>query len=368
MMDRKEEVSAKLGKVRLFLEEKKLDGILLSNFANFAWLTAGGDSHVEIDNKNGSATLFVTQNKACIITTNIEAERIETEEVAGLGFEVLASKWHNDKEEASIYAKLIWDIHCGSDTMKPGMSFVGDEFKTLRYELMPSEIERFRWLGFHSSQAVENAAREIQPGMTEFDVEAVMARNLLNDFMTPTVLLVAADERNFHYRHPVPTEKKLEKYVLLVCCCRRWGLVASRSRSVYFGKLPQELEAKQRTVTYVDAVMMAKTRPGALVKDVIKAAQDAYTECGYPGEWNFQHQGGAIGYDNRDYIGKPGMNDMVHLHQAFTWNPTVQGTKSEDTIIVTESVPELITQTSNWPTIEHSVDGFTLKRPLILER
>jgi Xaa-Pro aminopeptidase len=368
MMNRKEEVYAKLKKVRTLLKEQKLEGILINSIANFAWLTAGGDSHVDIDNKEGATSLFVTHNKAFAVTTNIEAPRIETEEIAGLGFEILTFKWYNDQEEAAVFSKLTKGISFGSDTPKPGMKYVGNEFKPLRYVLMPPEIERYRWVGLHSSQAIEKAAREIEPGMTEFEIEAVMARNLLNDCMTPTVLLVAVDERNFLYRHPVPTDKKLVKYALLVCCCRRWGLVASRSRSVYFGELPAELEAKQRAVTYVDAVMMAKSRPGTLVKDVIKAAQDAYEKMGFSDEWNFQHQGGASGYDNRDYIGKPDLNEVVHLHQAFTWNPTIQGTKSEDTIIVNQKEPELITQTGNWPTIEQKVDGITLKRPAILLR
>ena len=114
--------------------------------------------------------------------------------------------------------------------------------------------------------------------------------------------------------------------------------------------------------------MMVNSRPGTLVKDVIKAGQSAYEREGFPGEWNFQHQGGASGYDNRDYLGMPDMNEMIHLHQAFTWNPTIQGTKSEDTIIVNEKEPELITQTGGWPTIEHEVDGIVLKRPAILSR
>jgi Xaa-Pro dipeptidase len=367
-MNRKEEVTEKLNRVRIFLHEKQLDGILLSSLANFAWLTAGGDSHIDIDNKYGGVSLFITHDKAYAITNNIEAPRIETEEMASLGFEFVVSKWHDDKEEASIFLKLTEGITCGSDNVIPGMKFIGNEFKSIRYVLMQSEIERYRWVGLHSSQAIERAAIEIQPGMTEFEIEAVMARNLLNDYMTPTVLLVAVDERNFLYHHPIPTEKKLEKYALLVCCCRRWGLVTSRSRSVYFGKVPRDLEAKQRAVTYVDAVMMARTRPGVTVKEVIKAAQDAYKKTGYPDEWNFQHQGGAIGYENRDYIGKPDMNEVIHNHQAFTWNPTIQDTKSEDTIIVNEKEPELITQTADWPTIEYMIDGITLKRPSILER
>jgi Xaa-Pro dipeptidase len=367
-MNRLEESNKKIAKLRTFLHENKLDAVLLNTFANFAWLTAGGDAHIDTDSKNGGASIFISEKKACIITTNVEADRLEEEEVTGMGFEFVVSKWYDEAEEVSLLEKLTTGLRCGSDTWMPEKIFVGNEIKQLRAVLMEPEIERYRWLGKHSSQAIEHVAREIQPGMTEFEIEGLMANQLYSDSITPTVLLVAVDDRNYKYRHPIPTEKRLEKFALLVCCCRRWGLVTSRSRNVYFGKLPVDLEAKQKAVTYVDAVMMAKSHPGVLVKDVIAAAQEAYVQCGWPGEWNYQHLGGALGYENRDYIGKPGMKEVIHLNQAITWNPTVQGTKSEDTILVNTGVPEIITQTDNWPTIEYKVDGIQLRRPVILER
>ena len=201
-MNRKDEVNAKLEKTRTWLDEQKLDAVFINSFANFAWLTAGGDSHVEFDNKEGSASLLITPNQAIVFTTNIEGGRIETEEIARLGFELLTYKWHDDKAQASTFSKLTDGLLCGSDTPKPGMKFIGNDFKKLRYVLMPSEIERYRWVGMHSSLAIEKAAREIEPGMSEFDIEGVMARNLFNDFMTPTVLLVAVDERNYLTQAP----------------------------------------------------------------------------------------------------------------------------------------------------------------------
>ena len=54
--------------------------------------------------------------------------------------------------------------------------------------------------------------------------------------------------------------------------------------------------------------------------------------------------------------------------QAFCWNPTITGTKSEDTILATGHGPEMITRPLLYPTISMEVDGIRFTRPAILEK
>ncbi len=367
-MNKKEEVDIKLERVRRYMAKGGFGGIFLNATSNFAWLTAGGDVHVDGSNKGGAASLFVTAKKVYLITDNIEAPRIRDEEVAGLDIEFAVSDWFDGEGAAKTIAKLTNGLKVVSDSYRPGMQFEPAAIAELRYELTPSEIERYRILGKQSSMAVEKTARSIQPGMTEHEIGAEMARNLLAENMYPIVILIATDERNFKYRHPLPYDRKLENYAMLITCARRGGLITSRTRSVYFGKLPAELEAKQRAVAYVDAVFMARTKKGEKISNVFQAAKDAYAKVGYPEEWRFHHQGGSIGYESRDYIGNQNSTEVVVPHQSFTWNPTIQGTKSEDTIIITDAAPEIITLTGEWPTMKIDVDGVPYERPEILVR
>ncbi len=367
-MNRSQDVQIKLERVRNYMFEHKLECVLLSTTANFAWITSGGDSHVELTNKSGVASVLIKPNEAYVITNNIEAPRLSSEELSDLDFEVVANQWFESGGESHSLAKLIGKSHCAADVQRNDMPFIGNDIAALRYELTPLEIERYRWLGPHSTMAVEKAARSIEPGMSEFQIAGEMAKNLMADNMTPVVLLVAIDERNYKFRHPIPTEKKLDKYAMLVCCAQRWGLVTSRTRSVYFGNLQDEIKDRHHAVCYVDAVFMAKTQIGAPISEIFRSAQDAYAKVGYPDEWHFHHQGGAIGYESRDYVGTPSSIEHVSRNQAFTWNPTIQGTKSEDTIIATSAAPELITLTGQWPTITLEVDNVKLERPEILVR
>lgn len=367
-MDKIQDVQIKLGRIRELMDRRHLDSILLATTANFAWITSGGDDHVELTNKNGVATVVVKRDKVYVVTNNIEAPRLLAEELTDLGFEIVTTQWFDPISESIALENLIGKSHCASDIQRTDMPCLGNEIATLRYELTPLEIERYKWLGPHSTMAVEKAARSIEPGMSEIQIAGEMARNLMADGMIPVVLLVANDDRNFNFRHPVPTEKRLDKYSMLVCCARRWGLITSRTRSVYFGKAPQVIEDRQRAVCYVDAVFMTATQTGAAISTIFRQAQAAYSKVGFAEEWRHHHQGGSIGYESRDYIGMDSSQEHVASNQAFTWNPTIQGTKSEDTIIATSGNPEIITLTGQWPTITVDVDGLKLERPDILTR
>jgi hypothetical protein len=53
--------------------------------------------------------------------------------------------------------------------------------------------------------------------------------------------------------------------------------------------------------------------------------------------------------------------------QAFAWNPSITGTKSEDTILIDEKGCEVITAMADWPQIPVQVEGRLIERPTILE-
>jgi len=184
------------------------------------------------------------------------------------------------------------------------------------------------------------------------------------------VVLVATDELIFNFRHPLPTAKKLERYAMLILCGRQRGLVCSITRLVHFGPLPDEVRRKAEATARVDAAMIHATRPGATVGAVFQTAMDAYAQAGYPDEWQLHHQGGPAGYEPREMLATPGSPFEVRAGQAYAWNPSITGTKSEDTILVSAagSPNEVITATAGWPMIDASIDGQAYSRPAIWER
>ena len=94
--------------------------------------------------------------------------------------------------------------------------------------------------------------------------------------------------------------------------------------------------------------------------------RSTYARTGFAEEWKLHHQGGLIGYQGREYIAGPTDTHTVELNQAFAWNPSITGTKSEDTILVTEFGPEVMTASPDWPLQEIVVGDRALNRPDIL--
>jgi Xaa-Pro aminopeptidase len=181
-----------------------------------------------------------------------------------------------------------------------------------------------------------------------------------------TVNLVATDERIFHFRHPLPSSKKLERYAMLILCGRRFGLICSLTRLMHFGALPVEVRKKSRAVAQVDAAMITATQPGRSLGEVFNVAQSAYAQVGYAEEWKLHHQGGPAGYEPREMIATPGSRVKIIEGQVFAWNPSITGTKSEDSILVNEGSYEVLTSIPGWPMQEVEINGQTVERPTIL--
>lgn len=365
-----QETMEKDRRIRRFLHERSLAGLLLSGTRAFAWATCGRDNHVAKGAENGVGHALYTPDSKYLLCDNIEEPRLRDEErLEEQGFRFVATPWHSFRlvDEAR---KLVSSGSLGADTSLPGLVHLGNgDLAPLRYTLTAHEIERCRWLGRAVSAALEATARSVQPGMTEHEMGALLEHRLEDIGITPSVTLIAADERIRRFRHPIPTGKRVERYVMLVTGAARWGLSVSATRLIHFGPASADLARRHDAVCRVDTVFNTLTRPGTPVADLFAAAQAAYAENGFADEWTRHHQGGATGYAGRDYKAIPGSKEIVRPQQAFAWNPSIEGTKSEDTIIAADSGPEILTTPSaDWPTRRFDTPQGALDRPLILER
>lgn len=359
-------MDSKIDKIRSLLRDKGLDAILITSQSNFSWLSDGGRGHVAISTESSVASFFITDDEIFLITNNIEAQRLQDEEVKGIDYKVKQYPWHDDGKRKAIFQELFNNKKIGSDSPMEGAINISDDIAELRYILTDKEVQRFRELGRDCGEAIGEVCKTIKPGLSEFEIAGAMSEELYKRGVTPIVLLIAVDERVSQYRHPLPTDKKVEKYGMIVVCGRKYGLVASLTRLFHFGPVSDELRKKHNAVVEVDTVFIAESRPGAVIGEIFSKAQKMYEEKGFPGEWEFHHQGGPAGYAPRDYVATPGNMKKVLKPQALAWNPSIKGTKSEDTIITTDDKPEIITATPGWPLITVSYKGEKWERPDIL--
>ncbi|HEY9075954.1 MAG TPA: M24 family metallopeptidase [Anaerolineaceae bacterium] len=358
------EFEIKQAKIQALLVEHHLDAILLQRASSFAWATCGASSYINTASTTGAASLLITPTHRYLVTTNIEATRLEQEEhLAEQGWEFKVTPW----EEPQALASLTKGLKIGADFPYPGAADLSADMAKLRSCLTPEECERFRWLGRQCAAAMQSSIYRLKPGMSEFEIAAMLGAEVQAQGIQPIVNLIATDERIFSFRHPLPTSKRLERYAMLVLCGRWRGLVCSISRLAYFGSLPADLQRKMLACARVDAVYHTITRPGITLGTVIEQAQAAYAQSGFANEWRLHHQGGAAGYESREFLGKPGSTDPVYEGQVYAWNPSITGVKSEDTLLVGEISNENLTATPLLPSINIAIPGGTCERPAILE-
>ena len=362
---RRVEVNAKLTKVRAWLDEARLDGVLLGSQANFAWITAGGHDHISIGENAGIASVLVTRDRAHILTTNIEARRLSDEEIEELPFEIHAYPWY----EPDALRKRVDDACDPATTVGDGAIDgwpVADSTLTqLRYAMSAPEVDRYRALGRDAATAVEVACRAARPGVSELDIAARVAFECVQRNILPLVNLVAADERIASYRHPLPTSKRLARTLLVALTGRRHGLHASLTRMVRLGRPDEDLVKRHAAVARVDSVEILASRPGRSLGDAMKKGMDQYAAEGWPDEWKLHHQGGLTGYAGREIFATETTSHVLEPGYVVAWNPSITKVKSEDTVLITEDGFEVLTRTGEWPEDQVAVDGNSMARPAL---
>lgn len=366
--ERRKEIAIKEARLRELMLSLGLKGVLLKKQSNYSWFTAGGVNAVVTSTEMGSSSLLITEREKFCIASRIEARRnMEEEGLEELGFSLLSYEWY-EGDELQCVEKILPRGVVGSDVPVDGMRFVGDEIKRLRYPLTDSEVNRYLWLGERTSEAIETVLQEVKPGDTESEITGELARLLWRHRIDQVGFQAAADGRVYKYRHPIPTERRVEKYLMLNVMSRKWGLHITVTRLLSFGEVPKALRKQYEDNVFIECLMIAMTKPGEIAGNIFTRARELYKELGYGDEWRLHHQGGAMGYEVRDYICDARCTEVVLENQCFCWNPSISGTKSEDGFIVLRDGFVFLTKPVLFPTLRLEANGIVFIRPNILER
>lgn len=364
--DRAGEVDLKVQRVRGWMAQRGFDGVLLATPSNFAWITGGANNYVSVAAPQGVAWLLITADNAFVLANNIELPRMVEEERIPEDFEHLSWNWYETDQPAGTLETFNCGRRVAADVAIDGLEALPEDFVQLRYTMMEPERGRYRLLGRDAADAVEQTCMRVRPGMSEFEIAGMLARACRKRNVLPLVTLVAADDRIARFRHPLPTEQCVGRIVMVVLTGWRWGLHVSLSRLVSFEEIDAQLRAKHDAVTAVDARMILESRPGVSLGSVMRAGIEEYKTQGYGEEWHKHHQGGLTGYAGREIFATPDCQHRLDAWQAVAWNPSITGTKSEDTVLITEDGPEVLTRTGEWPQRQRQVSCGNMERPDIL--
>lgn len=358
------EIQEKFARVRKLMQEEGLDGVLFSAIHNFYWITGGKGDMVDRSCGQAAARILILEDKAYAVCNSSEMYRVFDEELTDGSFALIGFPWHEDEEE--ILKPYIGGKRIGSDNGIFGTRDIADKIQALRYVLTAAEEKRMEEIGPEAAQILEDTVRDIRPGETEHSAAGRVAGRFLAKGYAVPVILVASDERLLKYRHPLPTDKRIEKCAMIAICAQKYGLTISVSRITSFAPLSEEIRNKYEALLKIDATYILHTKAGVPAREVLEKGYAMYKSTGYEADFHLHHQGGALGYLTRDYCANFQTGDVVLDHQGFSWNPTIAGVKLEDTYLVRGDEQHILSYTGNWVYRDVTVDGKTIRRPDIL--
>ena len=361
-----EEIEIKTAKLGQLIKRKQLSGILLSSQTNFLWLTGGRRNEVIRNCDISLVYLFITKDNKYLISSSSDSARVMEEELSGLGFNLIKYDWYN-QSPLNVISKNYAASKIGADFYDPNLEFVEDDLAKLRIDLTRFEINRIKKFCMDYSMFFTDFCLQLKPGLLEEEIAHDFTCKLLKKGIRVPVILVGSDERVFKYRHPVATSKKVGKYILLATVAEKDGINISITRSVHFGKAPEDLNKRQEAVNYIEAIYYSKSKPGEKLNNIIESGKKAYKLVSFGDEWKNHTQGGIVAYKPREVLATESCDLELSSNNLISWNPTVSGAKAEDMILVKNNGAEQLSIDKRWPCSEIKIGNEKYLKPKILE-
>ncbi len=360
-MTREEDVSRKTAVLTEYLKKRGIFAVKFDKVDNFAWITSGARSYVTDGDHFGIASALLTTESLYVISKNPETTRLVNDELPS-NVKAIGYPWYgkmDDTVEELIGSKAI----------------VTDEDENLqdfllknRVVLSDYEIGNYEDVGKRTARALEKAMKKFTPEMTEIHAKALVEAELIEEDLDVLLVLVFGDESRSLYRHNLVRNVKIGKRCFASVNSKKYGLVVSATRTIEFVKDEKFEEQTEKTIE-IETEILDATFTEKTISSVFQRLDDSYRTHGYPDEWHLHHQGGIAGYNSREVFATPDLRFDLENGMAFAWNPTVTGTKSEDTYIRTGNGMKLVStdEESDWPCIEKTVGGRKYVRPGILK-
>lgn len=357
-MRRYEDFSSKVTKVRSALRRSGFDAIEIKSQTNFSFITRGR-GFIGLASVLACCSLLITEKDVFLISENIEAERLYNEQLGNNpAVTVMAFPWDEPYKRAEILNQLTEGLRVAAE------ADLESELFKIRTVMSAYDLEDYRKLCHDTAVIVERICMNLKPGISEYELAGELAKQLWSANIEPITVLIAFDERALQYRHPVMTEKTLENYALVAVCGRQNGLIASVTRDVLIHADDRMIE-KHEKCAQVYAAFLAALSPGSDVSNIYEMGINAYESVGYPLEFKEHHQGGLTGFVPRELRANIGIHHEVRAGEVYAFNPSLQGSKCEDTYLVTEDGIECMTHTGNYHYVEIVRDDVTYKIPTV---
>jgi Xaa-Pro dipeptidase len=357
----------KLHRIREYINQYGYTGMVLSRQDNFNWITGGGNSRVVVPKEEGFGTIVVTPESVFMVAQVMDGSRIMDEELHDLEAEYIPLRWY--EESVNERAVKLAGERPVSDVNIAGSEYKLKDIYHLHFPLTEQEIERLKRLGEKSDYIINKVAKEIKPGMVDYEAEAMLLYEYAKENIQCDVLLIGTDERIYKYRHPSPVGRRLGNYVFLHPAVRSGGLHCNITRSIYFGDtLPSDIDRAYSAVSQIEAYCMSMCRTGNRWSDILEGQKRLLKELDFEEEWKGHYPGGRTGYFVCQADLSLNRENRISNNEAYDWFITVTGAKVEELSINHNGSLSICSHTGLWPSKKISIDDTTLDIPQIMMR
>ena len=336
----------KTKQIRAYMQQNKLDGVLISSRENMQWYTGfSGDTGL----------VLITEEKQYFITDFRYIEMAEKElgneyafikertEGAVPGLDRLMGKggFHTlgiEMDKTTLTQKAAYDKGWLLN-YKP----VDAELKRLRQVKTADEIARMKEGAKIVEEIFIHMLNTAAAGMSEFDLLAEMQFQMNKRGATPSFDPIIASGPNSSLPHAVVTNRKIAHGDLLTMDfgVRYKGVCTDFTRTIAFGEVDVELKLIYNIVKWANLSAISAVKPGVKAADVDAVARNVIADHGY-GAFYEHGTGHGVGVEIHEapWLSK-NSTDVLQPGMVLTIEPGIYlpgrgGVRIEDMLYVTE--------------------------------
>ncbi len=331
--------------------------LVLSSVGAVAWATGGFSSPIDRVAASDPVWVVIDDDAMTLVMSSVEVARLEAEiERDGWDVNVMSAPWYEPRAHVATVERLLGPLAATCLSEGELGEDVSTELIAARLSLGAAERTVMEALAKAATTAVEGAAHSWRPGVTtDFDVAAEVSAELERVGADAVCLIVGGDERVRRFRHPLATGVPVDDLLMIVVVARSQGLHVALTRMAAT-RADARLDDDLDRCDAVHRSLLDACREGATWGDVYTAMGNAFQRLDAPRAWREHFQGGPIGYGQREFELSPTSNASpwwsvpVELSTAIAWNPSLAGgAKIEDTYVVDNAGPVLLTDSGAWP-------------------
>lgn len=349
-MDHKRRIEA----LRKRLADLSLDAILVTHEANVAYLSGfeGHDSSLLV---TGKEALFITDSRYVEEANDALGGLFRVELASNSAFESIVSITHRERVRRLGFEGMRLAYTVAMRLKKymgaTGLIDTNGCVEGIRAIKDTDEIAAIRRSVDLTNRIFKKTAAIIRPGVSE---EAV-ARNIELDFLhngaRQSFSTIVASGVNSSKPHARPGSLRLKKnsFVMIDMGCLLKGYCSDLTRMVVLGKTGARFKKIYLTVRAAQQRAIDLIRPGAIIRDIDRAARGYIEKKGYGGYFGHSlghgvglevHEEPHVSYRNENRL-KAG---MVFTVEPAIYIPGFGGVRIEDMVLVTKKGCEILTR------------------------